>query len=105
MRFFFLGFMYSSHFVVGVADGARQAQLHQNSFLFFAHTYRFQPAGFMVIAQQVQHGMYRQIGNFALQAVAVQFGLFHSAAAAKEAAAALKADYAQTYLAQPVKKF
>ena len=27
------------------------------------------------------------------------------AAAAKEAAAALKADYAQTYLAQPVKKF
>ena len=33
------------------------------------------------------------------------FGLFHSAAAAKEAAAALKADYAQTYVAQPVKKF
>ena len=33
----------------------------------------------MVVAQQVQHGMYRQIGNFALQAVAVQFGLFHGA--------------------------
>ena len=33
----------------------------------------------MIIAQQMQHGMYRQIGNFALQAVAVQFGLFHGA--------------------------
>ena len=50
-----------------VADRAGQTQLQQHSLFFFAHTHSFQTAVFVVVTQQMQHGVNSQKSHLPLQ--------------------------------------
>ena len=50
----------------GVAGSARQAELRHNVFFFFTHAHALHASVFVVIAEQVQHRMRRQIADLAL---------------------------------------
>ena len=50
----------------GVAGSARQAELRHNVFFFFTHAHTLHAAIFVVIAEQVQHRMRRQVADLAL---------------------------------------
>ena len=50
----------------GVAGSARQAELRHNVFFFFTHAHALHAAVFVVIAEQVQHRMRRQVADLTL---------------------------------------
>ncbi len=59
-----------------VADRAGQTELGQHGLFLLAHPHGFQTAVLVVIAQQMQHRVHRQEGDFALQRMTIERGLF-----------------------------
>ena len=56
---------------LAVRNRARQAQLDERRLLLFAHTHGLQAACFVVVTQQVEHGMHRQERDLPLEGMAV----------------------------------